>query len=848
VSASNRSGGSGHRAARLGWPLGALVVLASVAALATPQVGHTFCNDFELVGIDLHCDGDGHQQITTDGLPFLRPFVVLDIQDELVLEDRDEEDEAGGGPPKDDDRRHFDSCQFAEAGDYVRFRYDQILARLDPATASTGLMFSAADKFGRLLHPVQDFYSHSNWLELLGLDDVPPGDVVTNPAYLLDSTTGPFGLQLEALSDPPDPIRDDIVAGELAVGPDGRLVAPPTGWQARLGIYETVPTITTPSDTYRALVTGWNPPPPDGDGRCVDVRTPADNADRQPGEPVIETFEFADGPEFGVVDSYSVPSPLCLEMAPGHRDPINGRCPRTARLVHGNELELLDPVPGLLRPCGDGYPRFVCLHQDESGRPLFEQAALLARFQTGHEWCRLLNLARASNHGFEATSMLFTLFAKAIDEGGLDSPHPANTPCETPADVIFGRGGGPIELTVTPESVDIGSDWDDDSTIVFAVYTGSLRRSLVNVSHPSDRGGGEVAGSDLPAPIRMCLTGSEIVLPTVWAWDDNGADGEFDRSDILRRGVTGFLVGPGFSPGAHVESSPDMSVRFDVRTGGTDTDGDGLTNACGERFFGTDPSDADSDDDGLSDGREASSLGTDPLDADSDDDVLGDGCEVQGGNPTDPLSADTDADALSDGEEDANHNCARDAGETDPTDADSDNDVLGDGCERNGSNPTSPLVADHDGDGLLDGQEDTNGNCALDPGETDPTDSDSDDDGLGDGLEVRGGTDPLDPDSDGDGIPDGSDVEWIQHVVDGLPVSAFRSAAPGLRISILSFLDDAEKAVAKGDEGRALRILSELRRHLDGCGTAPDNNDWVTDCDAQHDLRAFVDLLIANVS
>ena len=156
-------------------------------------------------------------------------------------------------------------------------------------------------------------------------------------------------------------------------------------------------------------------------------------------------------------------------------------------------------------------------------------------------------------------------------------------------------------------------------------------------------------------------------------------------------------------------------LLFDIPT---DSDGDGLADGD-EIAGGTDPDDPDSDDDGLDDGDEVAA-GTDPLDPDSDDDTLSDNCEVQGSNPTNPLDKDTDHDGLDDNQEDANGNCAQDAGETNPNDADSDDDNLTDGCEVNGTNPTDPLNKDSDGDGLLDGEEDTNRNCSLDLGESNP--------------------------------------------------------------------------------------------------------------------------------
>ncbi|HEU4864284.1 MAG TPA: hypothetical protein VFU44_11015 [Candidatus Limnocylindria bacterium] len=215
--------------------------------------------------------------------------------------------------------------------------------------------------------------------------------------------------------------------------------------------------------------------------------------------------------------------------------------------------------------------------------------------------------------------------------------------------------------------------------------------------------------------------------------------------------------------------------------------------------------DSDSDDDGLSDGEEIG-LGTDPFDPDSDDDGLSDGDEVNVYG-TDPLDPDTDDDGLSDGDEIA----------------------LG----------TDPFDTDTDDDGLTDGDE-------VNVYGTDPLDPDSDDDGLNDGLEVSLGLDPLDPDSDDDGIPDGSDSEFLQNAVAALGADAFKGN--GHQTAILAQLDNVEKRVSQGKVDQGLTELAHLREKMDGCGTSADNTDWIVDCTAQVQIRALLDLLVANLS
>jgi len=117
---------------------------------------------------------------------------------------------------------------------------------------------------------------------------------------------------------------------------------------------------------------------------------------------------------------------------------------------------------------------------------------------------------------------------------------------------------------------------------------------------------------------------------------------------------------------------------------------------------------------------------------------------------------------------------------------------------------------------------------------------------LNDGLEVQTVTDPLDEDSDNDGLIDGEDVEFIEHVVSGLPQSALSTAA--IRDTIIARLEGIEAQVAQDHKDEASFEISKLRLRIDGCGTAAAKDDWIVACDSQTLVRGLVDLLAVNLT
>jgi hypothetical protein len=127
-------------------------------------------------------------------------------------------------------------------------------------------------------------------------------------------------------------------------------------------------------------------------------------------------------------------------------------------------------------------------------------------------------------------------------------------------------------------------------------------------------------------------------------------------------------------------------------------------------------------------------------------------------------------------------------------------------------------------------------------------DEDTDGDGLTDREEeTLTGTDPSDADSDGDGLVDGLDPSWLDAHVAAVPASSFRWGWFGkLLLRVRLALLEVTLHQASWDD--ALALLDEAASRADGCGTRPDRDDLLRDCDAQTEFRVRLELLRRNVA
>jgi hypothetical protein len=462
-----------------------------------------------------------HDRLTTFGLSnsprgvsFLRPAVLQAIHRQNNWMD--------GGIRKGEDERHFDDCEFNGAAEFIRDRYQgarRSLIALDP--------WAAASEFGQALHPAQDFYSHSNWVELgfplgdneatveqvEGLDQSDLVDLSGAQSSLAQSWSAPSGGAV---------VRNDILLG----GDDWEGI--PYGWSiSRNGppgrFVRFVPTLIDPQGNTRGrlLVSGQSEAPyklPFDDSEC-DV--PFKNLPLNAYTGITHKNLNKDGPTSGQAD-----------------------------------------LP------------------DEEKRKKYYRAYALAKLQTGYEWCRLVRQASV----VDRDGLLLAMWVKA---GG--NPHPPDTPCR-PASPGPRQVTVTIESIRILDDGDQqyrdrerGTVERSTGEIQLAAVLYDDRQNFNRSVHATNRSGSMklhdgdfVPSSQLPPPLTLCVDrGASFALH---AWDNDDPLGDqfaldFDNvsggpnnplgPDTL---LVGFRrdFGPQLPSGVQSASSDDLDVRFRV--------------------------------------------------------------------------------------------------------------------------------------------------------------------------------------------------------------------------------------------------------------------------------------------
>jgi len=168
-----------------------------------------------------------HENITLSALGFLQPAILdalvaanveTDVQFILVS------------------ANHFDDCNFSGGSEVVRASEAEAVAALSPAQPPIEGDALAIRAFGRALHAVQDFYAHTNWVELGGevLVDGGLGAFPRLGAYTVVPSTGFVVVQGEKPKQAVD--RDETAAYPQSAVVTVKLGGPPKGKPNGLGL------------------------------------------------------------------------------------------------------------------------------------------------------------------------------------------------------------------------------------------------------------------------------------------------------------------------------------------------------------------------------------------------------------------------------------------------------------------------------------------------------------------------------------------------------------------------------------------------------------------------------------
>jgi hypothetical protein len=453
-----------------------------------------------------------HVGLTTVGLgpggsdSFLRPAVLQAIIDQHDWMDAGFWASFPGTPRVGHDEKHFDDCEFDGGARFIRDHYALMPAALQSLRLFNEFPFGAATLFGRLLHPAQDFYSHSNWVEL----GFPLGDVEsTTRVEVTQSDLVDISGARSSLAQPwyalnwGEVVRHDPLRGDILLGADDQWLISNSMHIGTGGLIGSpfVPVVYPYSDpnaepTGRLLVTGHST----GEGECS-VRMVGPGKD----------FEY-EGP---------------------HHDSLNKDGPSTSNTV--------DPQVQLAK---------------------YRKAYALAALQTGYEWCRLVREA----HSADRDGVLLAMWVRA---GGnphpAETPCRPHPPGPTPVTVTIDS----IRVLDSGDSPDDAGEiqlaavlYDDPEHFHRSVHV-TNRTGRMSLS-----AGDFVPISQLPAPMTLCVPRDHGATFTLHGWDNDQAldtkySLDFDSEDEL---LAGFRreFGSVLPTGPQVAESQDLRVTFRV--------------------------------------------------------------------------------------------------------------------------------------------------------------------------------------------------------------------------------------------------------------------------------------------
>jgi hypothetical protein len=153
-----------------------------------------------------------HEQVTASGLSFLRPELITALQAANVSTDIELALVSAN---------HFDDCNFSGGSQVLIDSEAEAVAAVDPAVPALVSDPQAIRAFGHALHAAQDFYAHSNWVEL-GAPGLVDASLSVWPMLSGYSVVGPSGI---FIIEGAPPKKTKLTRDATAPYPDSAIVA-----------------------------------------------------------------------------------------------------------------------------------------------------------------------------------------------------------------------------------------------------------------------------------------------------------------------------------------------------------------------------------------------------------------------------------------------------------------------------------------------------------------------------------------------------------------------------------------------------------------------------------------------
>ena len=387
-----------------------------------------------------------HERITRNALPFMTGGILS-----VIVAGNHDEDQ---GAEADLAERHGQNCRFRDSAAYVNMRYAQVIEALREPSANDPNR--AARLFGHILHGLQDFYSHSNWIP------TPPQGLGIR-GRLLDS-----GVGLWTRPVPYSILFDDvaIIEGDPPAGVSVRLPADANGRVA-----SAVPTIL--------------------DRRIFNAPTIGVVDKPVAGPPVAAS----DGRRFRGLMTSGAPRRPGDQLCP----PTNASCdidsPDNICLRHGESRDSDTSSRNF-----DGAGR---MNLDGDGGGDWFEARHHAKLQTEHEWCRLLHLSRDLDPSFVASGRLLGTWVGT--DNATNTPHISGTPCA--------RGAARrhlVEISATPGT---GAPPSVPFIVFRSDFTSSARATVARQTAKTLRICGSTNENIVATLIPARTKGAALVVP-----------------------------------------------------------------------------------------------------------------------------------------------------------------------------------------------------------------------------------------------------------------------------------------------------------------------------------------------